>query len=163
MRSLDDLPQLPAGTSVILCPLDDCDWMLVEPPPTSMSVAEVIEVLGHADPSACTVDEAVTSAVANKLMAETRHRERVLTEHFESHDLLDFLRTIHALRKLLDGAVTEYGQIMPAGGYHVRNPSPRIERMYPVADWIADERKHGRFVARRRVVVVEDWIEVTEP
>jgi hypothetical protein len=162
VRSLDDLPPLPAGSTAILCPLDDCDWMLVEPPRTSsMSTAEVAEVLSHADPTACTVDEVVTSAVANTLLAETKRREQVLTEHFESHGLLDFLRTIHALRAQLGEAVTEYGQVMADGGYHVRNP--HIERMYPVADWIADERQHGRFVARRRVVVVEDWIEVTEP
>lgn len=162
-----DLTGLPPGTSVILCPIEGCDWKLVEPPRTNLTLADVAKVLSRADPTVLTIDEMVSSAVGNHLMAEARSSEQLLTEHFQSHDLLDFLRTIHALRTQLGDVVTEYGQIMlgddGCGGYLVRNPSPRIEREYPVADWIADERQQGRFVARRRLVVVEDWIEVTEP
>ncbi len=101
-----DLAGLPAGTSVILCPLDGCDWKLVEPPRTAMSLADAAEALRHADPTALTIDEMVSSAVANRLLAEARGRERLLTEHFESHDLLDFLRTIHTLRTQLDAVAT---------------------------------------------------------
>lgn len=156
-----DLTGLPPGASVILCPVEGCDWKLVEPPHTNLSLADVAKVLSRADPTALTIDEIVSSAVGNHLLAEARSSEQVLTEHFQSHGLLDYLRTINTLRSQLGSAVTEYGQVTADGGYDVRNP--HIEHMYPVADWIADERKQGRFVARRRVVVVEDWIEVTEP
>jgi hypothetical protein len=163
VRSLDDLPPLPAGSTVILCPLNDCDWMLAEPPVGVMSLTKVSEVLGHADPTSPTADAAVSSAVGNYLLAEARRKEQVLTEHFGSHGLLDFLRTISALQARLDGVVTEYGQLMSGGGYHIRNPHPDIERIYPLADWITDHCRHGGKVHRRRLIVVEDWTEVDQP
>ena len=59
--------------------------------------------------------------------------------------------------------VTEYGLLMSDGGFHVRNPDPAIERLYPVAEWIKHQRRTGGHVYRRRVVVVEQWIEITQP
>jgi hypothetical protein len=57
--------------------------------------------------------------------------------------------------------VTEYGLLMSGGGFHVRNTDPEIEQIYPVAQWIANEiRTRGR-VYRRRVIVVEEWTEIT--
>lgn len=166
MRSLGDLPPAAPGTTGYLCPVDDCDWYHYEPPdqmPGSMD--DVVELINqHGDPTVTSVDQAIQSTVENLVLGKARKVEAVLLEHLSTHKVGDWLRTINRLRELVEREpVTEYGQLMPGGGYHVRNPSPRIESMYPVADWIADERKHGRFVARRRVVVVEDWIEVLEP
>ncbi len=166
MRKLGDLPPAAAGTTGYLCPVDDCDWYHYEPPVAPpQSVDDVAAILNeHADPSSASLQDAVSSAAGNVLLGRARETEMVLRAHFATHPVEDWLRTINRLRELAEREpVTEYGQIMPAGGYHVRNPSPRIEGMYPVADWIADERKQGRFVARRRVVLMEDWIEVTEP
>lgn len=60
-------------------------------------------------------------------------------------------------------AVTEYATLMSGGGFHVRNGDPEIEEIYPLAQWIPNERRFGGRVYRRRVVVVEDWEEVSEP
>lgn len=59
--------------------------------------------------------------------------------------------------------VTEYALLMSGGGFHVRATDPEIERIYPVAEWIEHQTQVGRHVFRRRLVVVEDWAEVTEP
>lgn len=60
-------------------------------------------------------------------------------------------------------AVTEYGTLMSGGGFHVRASDPDIERIYPLAQWITDKRSMTARVYRRRVIAIEDWIEVTEP
>lgn len=39
--------------------------------------------------------------------------------------------------------VTEYAQLMAGGGMCVRNPHPEIERIYPLTEWIAAERRSG--------------------
>lgn len=44
----------------------------------------------------------------------------------------------------------------------VRPDGPEIELIYPLADWIAGERRMGARVYRRTVIVVEDWQEVTD-
>ena len=54
----------------------------------------------------------------------------------------------------------EYGILMSSGGYQIRNGRAEIERIYPVADWVADEKRNGTHVFRRRVIVVEDWAEL---
>jgi hypothetical protein len=59
------------------------------------------------------------------------------------------------------GTVVEYGLLMSGGGYQIRNGHPEIERIYPVTEWIADETRNGSHVFRRRVIVVEEWAEVT--
>ena len=56
--------------------------------------------------------------------------------------------------------VTEYGLLMSGGGYQIRNGHPGIERIYPAAEWIAGEKRTGAHVFRRRVIVVEDWVEL---
>jgi hypothetical protein len=58
--------------------------------------------------------------------------------------------------------VTEYGQVMSGGGYEIRWADPQIEEIYPTRDWIANQRRHGGHVYRRRIIVVEDWAEVDE-
>lgn len=71
--------------------------------------------------------------------------------------LVDVARTFLAADE-----VTEYGQQMSGGGFHVRVTGPDYERYYPLADWIEHKVRDGN-CWRRRVVVVEDWTEVTEP
>lgn len=58
---------------------------------------------------------------------------------------------------------TEYGVLMSGGGYHIRWDDPEAERILPIADFITCMNRDGAHVYRRRVVVVEDWEEVTKP
>jgi len=46
---------------------------------------------------------------------------------------------------------------------HVRNDDPEVERIYPLAEWLPAARRFGGHVYRRRIVILEDWEEVTEP
>ena len=59
--------------------------------------------------------------------------------------------------------VTEYAELMSGGGMHVRNDDPEVERIYPLAEWLPAARRFGGHVYRRRIVILEDWEEVTEP
>jgi len=68
-----------------------------------------------------------------------------------------------ALPTVAAETVTEYAVMMSGGGYHVRNGAPEIEEIYPLAQWVKSERRFGGKVYRRRVVVIEDWAEVTKP
>jgi hypothetical protein len=58
--------------------------------------------------------------------------------------------------------VTEYAIRMSGGGMHVRKAHPQIERIFPLAEWMKHTQRDGGRVYRRRVIVVEDWTEVTE-
>lgn len=71
--------------------------------------------------------------------------------------LIDLARTFLATED-----VTENGVQMSDGGYHVRCNDPDIERFYPLAQWIEHRVREGN-CHRRRVIVVEDWTEVTKP
>jgi hypothetical protein len=57
----------------------------------------------------------------------------------------------------------EYGLLMSGGGFHIRSDSPEVERIYPAAEWAAGEMRNGGHVYRRRVVVVEEWVELRHP
>jgi hypothetical protein len=70
--------------------------------------------------------------------------------------LVDVVRTFLAAEE-----VTEHGQQMSGGGFHVRVSGPEYERYYPLDQWIEHKTRDGN-CWRRRVVVVEDWTEVTE-
>lgn len=63
-------------------------------------------------------------------------------------------------RNALLPVLAEYAVMMSGGGMHVRNDDPEVERIYPVAEWIPHQQRHGGKVYRRRVIVVEDWEEV---
>jgi hypothetical protein len=56
--------------------------------------------------------------------------------------------------------VTEHAVEMSGGGMHVRWDDPEMERIYPLAQWIPAQQRHGGHVWRRRIIVVEDWSEV---
>jgi hypothetical protein len=56
--------------------------------------------------------------------------------------------------------VTEHATGMSGGGMNVRPDDPEIERVYPLAVWIAHRQRDGGRVYRRRIVVVDDWEEV---
>jgi len=65
---------------------------------------------------------------------------------------------------VLDEPMTEYALGMAGGDMTVRSPRPdHLERRYPVAKWIRNEQQNGGKIYRRRIVVIEDWAEVTEP
>lgn len=55
------------------------------------------------------------------------------------------------------GAVTEYGQQMSGGGWHLRWDDPVVEEEWPTKDWIEAKQRHGGVVGRRTVIVVKDW------
>lgn len=61
----------------------------------------------------------------------------------------------------MDEVVTEYAQQMGSGEYRVRWPG--ADKVYPLAEWIADRREDGGKVYRRCIIVVEDWQEVDAP
>lgn len=42
----------------------------------------------------------------------------------------------------------------------VRSNNPETERVYPLTEWITHNQRDGGRVYRRRIIVVEDWIEV---
>lgn len=59
------------------------------------------------------------------------------------------------------GEVTEHAVRMTDGSMCVRSQHPDIERIYPLAMWIRGQIEVNRtHVYRRRVVVVDDWVEV---
>ena len=64
------------------------------------------------------------------------------------------------MRQAVDGTVTEYGILMSGGGYQIRSTNPEVERIYPITEWVAGEKRHGGQVFRRRVIVVEEWAEL---
>jgi len=64
----------------------------------------------------------------------------------------------------ISSTTTEYGVIMSGGGVHVRPNDPVIDRVAPLDQWIAAERNVNRSrVVRRRVLVLDDWEEVSKP
>lgn len=56
--------------------------------------------------------------------------------------------------------ITEYAVLMSGGGWHVRPDYPDMEQAYPLCEWIADRKRRGGRVAKRVVIVVEDWEEL---
>lgn len=56
--------------------------------------------------------------------------------------------------------VTEHAVEMAGGGMQVRNSAPHVEKIFPLAEWIASEQRFGGRVWRRTVIVVDDWHEV---
>lgn len=59
-----------------------------------------------------------------------------------------------------NGEHFEYAVRMSDGGYHIRSSSPEVERIYPLRQWVIDNRLNGDRVYRRRIVVIQDWHEV---
>lgn len=56
--------------------------------------------------------------------------------------------------------ITEHAIQMSGGGMHVRCDDPAVEKVYPLAEWIPDHQQSGGKVWRRRIIVVDDWVEV---
>lgn len=56
--------------------------------------------------------------------------------------------------------IVEHGILMSDGGFHVRPNDPELERVLPLADWIAMGQRHGGQVFTRTVEVVEGWRKV---
>lgn len=94
-------------------------------------------------------------------VAEVRLRQYG-TEYDSSH--LTWRDFADGAREILEALepVTEYGQQYSSGGYLTMVDSPEIERIYPLADRVRDGQRNGGHVGRRRIVVVEDWEQVTE-
>lgn len=102
MRSLNDLPAAAAGTTGYVCPVNNCDWyhyVPPVPPPLSADVAAILNE--HADPSSASLQDAISSAAGNVLLGRARETEAVLRNHFATHPVEDWLRTINRLRGLL--------------------------------------------------------------
>jgi hypothetical protein len=107
VRSIGDLPPAAPGTTGYLCPVDNCDWFHYEPPtPQPQSMDDVAAILNeHADPTSASLQDAVSSAAGNVLLGRARETEAVLRDHFATHPVEDWLRTINRLR----GVLTEHG------------------------------------------------------
>ena len=58
--------------------------------------------------------------------------------------------------------LVEHGLLMSGGGFHVRDTDPEIEKIFPLAEWIAHQTRTGGHVYRRQIVVLQDWHEITE-
>lgn len=56
------------------------------------------------------------------------------------------------------GTVVEHAEQYTSGAMLVRYPE--IEHVYPLAEWITDQQRHGGRIFKRRVIVVDDWTEV---
>ena|SRR6202044_4269051 len=56
--------------------------------------------------------------------------------------------------------VTEHGLLMSGGGYQIRPTHLEIERIYPLAEWIAGQKRMGAHVFSRRIIVMEEWTEL---
>jgi hypothetical protein len=56
----------------------------------------------------------------------------------------------------------EYGQLYSGGGYLTFNPSPEVEKIWPLADRLRAGMQHGGRVYRRAIIVLSDWEEITE-
>jgi len=83
-----------AGTTRYLCPLE-CGWHHDVPPPSTSRIAELGIV---ADPAARNIQEAISSAAHQALLAEGRQTETALREHLVTHTPEEFARVIHDLR-----------------------------------------------------------------
>lgn len=68
------------------CPVDDCEWKLN----TDQSGGFRIQIKTP-------TPEGINEGISVAAMERGKEIERVLREHLESHDVLDFLRTIHRL------------------------------------------------------------------
>lgn len=42
----------------------------------------------------------------------------------------------------------------------VRPNDPEVEQVYPLTEWITHKQRDGGRVYQRRIIIVEDWIEV---
>jgi hypothetical protein len=101
--------------------------------------------------------------------AETIARDTTIHGTTYSYDgvPLDPAKVIMHVRRAngeISSATTEYGVIMSGGGVQVRPNDPVLDRHVPLDQWIDAERNVNRTrVVRRRVIVIDDWEEVTEP
>lgn len=59
------------------------------------------------------------------------------------------------------GEIIEYGQQMSGGGFRTFIDEPYIEEIYPLADRLEAGMRHGGHVYRRRIIVIEDWAEIS--
>jgi hypothetical protein len=59
--------------------------------------------------------------------------------------------------------VTEYGIAYSCGGYLTIKDSPELEAVWPLADRISAQLRTGGHVYRRRLILVDDWEEISEP
>jgi hypothetical protein len=61
----------------------------------------------------------------------------------------------------VDEVVTEHAVLFSDGSMCVRKSHPDLDRIYPLAQWMDGQIRVNRaHVYRRRVIVVDDWVEV---
>ena len=59
--------------------------------------------------------------------------------------------------------ITEHALVY-AGGMKLVRPNDRaVDAIYPTDDWIAAQVRMGATVVQRKIIVVSDWEEVTQP
>lgn len=93
--------RFPAGTVVRYCPVDGCPWTSAP-----RNVDAVVEVqllpLSLEGPLHQYPRTLVDAAVRDVLFKEVEEVEREVRDHLESHDVVDFVRTIQRLREDLE-------------------------------------------------------------
>lgn len=72
------------------------------------------------------------------------------------------LERLHRQAGATGETVTEYAQLDGNGVFLVWDTDPDSEARFPLAERIRAARSYGGRIFRRRVIVVEDWEEVTE-
>lgn len=55
----------------------------------------------------------------------------------------------------------EHGLLMGGGGFFIRSTDPEVERIYPTEKWTADQKFSGGHVYVRRIILVDEWVELT--
>jgi hypothetical protein len=81
------------------CPLDGCGWTLdlaTVPPSTGMSVM----------PVGASPEDQLSVALKDAAVNLAKAVEAALRAHFDTHDVVDFLRTIQRLRDELAGCAS---------------------------------------------------------
>jgi hypothetical protein len=82
--------------AVVQCPVDTCTWETDADPCAGQPVKYVIDTNGPGD-----LSDAVSRAVDKVAIERASVLEATLRQHFESHDVLDWIRTIRTLEQLL--------------------------------------------------------------
>jgi hypothetical protein len=115
------------GYEMFTCPVGDCEWR--------KTVAEVEIATAHVPIKGS--GPALSDAIHASLVGRAKATEQILRDHLESHDVIDFLRTIRDLEQ----------QVYNAGHTGVR-PHRRTTEM-----------PEHELVRQRDTALTEQWVE----
>jgi hypothetical protein len=107
------------------------------------------------------IPDAAVQLVAERMLGH--HKAAHPESHLTWRDFAGDARAdLEAAAPLLAGTVvTEHANLMPSGDYNVWNTAPYVEQFYPLAKRIEHNLRNFGKVYHRRVIVVEDWMEIS--